>query len=175
VALAVLASGLVSPMHAQADAAAPKPLAGHLVPTFAWPDMDDSTAIISPVSLQGRVVLIDLWATWCTPCRREMPFLHDAHTRFRARGLDILSVSFDLSPGKVTAYRRDSFPMPWLHVYADAAIEGEARRLFRVDSFPRTILIDRDGTVLRVDVGLRGPTLLATLDSVLTGHRIERR
>jgi thiol-disulfide isomerase/thioredoxin len=141
-------------------------LRGRLVPTFAWPSMEDSTVTISPLSLQGSVVLLDLWGTWCAPCRREMPFLHEAYARFKARGFEIVSVAFDVSPGKVTAFRREQFPMPWLHVYATSAIEAEATRLFQVDNFPRTVLIGRDGTVLRVDAGLRGPALALTLDSL---------
>jgi thiol-disulfide isomerase/thioredoxin len=146
------------------------PLVGRLVPTFAWTSMDDSTAIISPPSLRGSFVLIDLWGTWCGPCRRDMPFLHEAYARFRGQGLEIVSVAFDVSPEKVTAYRRNHFPMPWQHVYATSVIEAEATRIFRVDSFPRTLLLDRDGKVLRVDTGLRGPALAATLDSVFAGR-----
>lgn len=128
--------------------------------------MDDSAVVISPLSLQGKVVLIDLWGTWCAPCRREMPFLHGAYARFRSHGFEIVSVAFDVSPGLVTAFRREHFPMPWQHVYATHAIEAEATRLFRVDNFPRAVLVGRDGTVLRVDDGLRGPRLAITLDSL---------
>jgi thiol-disulfide isomerase/thioredoxin len=167
---------VVAPLGAQrAESVSPPPMSaadslrGKLVPTFAWPSMDDSASLVSPLSLQGKVVLIDLWGTWCAPCRREMPFLHDAYTRFRARGFEILSVAFDMSPGKVQAYRREQFPMPWQHVYATASIEAEATRMFRLDNFPRAVLIDRDGRVLRVDTGLRGPALLATLDLVMAG------
>ena len=156
--------------HAQSAASAHESLIGRLVPTFAWTAMDDSTAIISPLSLQGLVVLIDLWGTWCVPCRREMPFLHDAYARFHGKGLEIVSIAFDQSPGKVAAYRREHFPMPWQHVYATTAIEAEATRIFRVDSFPRALLIDRNGTVLRVDRGLRGVALAATLDSIFAGR-----
>lgn len=150
--------------------AALDPLIGKLVPTFAWTSLDDSTSIVSPLSLQGSVVLVDLWGTWCAPCRREMPFLHAAYARFQPQGFEILSVAFDVSPGKVQAFRRDHFPMPWQHVYATTAIEAEAARMFRVESFPRTVLLDRDGRVLRVDAGLRGPALAATLDSVFSGR-----
>lgn len=152
------------------QATAVEPLQGRLVPTFAWSAMNDSTTLISPLSLQGSVVLLDLWGTWCAPCRREMPFLHQAYARFHAAGFDIVSVAFDVSPGKVGTFRRESFPMPWQHVYATTAIEAEATRIFRIDKFPRAILIGRDGIVLRVDDGLRGPALAATLDSALAGH-----
>ena len=145
------------------------PLIGRLLPTFAWPGLQDSAHVISPLSLRGTVVLVDLWATWCAPCRREMPFLHEAYARFHNQGFEIVSVSFDISPGKVEAFRRGPFPMPWKHVYATGTIETDATRLFRVDSFPRTLLIDRDGTVLRTDNGLRGPALAATLDSLFSG------
>lgn len=157
---------------APAQTAGPREgLRGRLVPTFAWPSMEDSTVTISPLSLQGSVVLLDLWGTWCAPCRREMPFLHDAYARFKARGFEIVSVAFDVSPGKVAAFRREQFPMPWLHVYATSAIEAEATRLFTVDNFPRTVLIGRDGTVLRVDDGLRGLQLAQTLDSLFAAER----
>lgn len=167
--IALSAALTVAPLPGQSRRA-PGSLVGRLVPTFAWAAMDDSSAIISPLSLQGSVVLIDLWGTWCAPCRREMPILHDAYARFHARGFEIVSVAFDASPGKVAAYRREHFPMPWLHVYATAVIESEATRIFRVDSFPRSLLIDRDGTVLRVDDGLHGPALVATLDSLFTSR-----
>lgn len=158
-----------------AQAVSRTPLLGRLVPTFAWPALEDSTAVISPLSLQGSVVLIDLWGTWCAPCRREMPFLHAAYARFHAQGFDIVSVAFDQSPGKVQAYRRTQHPMPWQHVFATRAIEAEATRLFGVDSFPRALLIGRDGTVLRIDTGLRGPALAATLDTLLNLRSASRR
>jgi thiol-disulfide isomerase/thioredoxin len=160
---------LANPVRSQ-GVRATDPLMGRLVPTFAWTSMEDSTAIISPLSLHGSVVLIELWGTWCVPCRRDMPFLHQAYARFHRQGLEILSIAFDGSPGKVAAYRREHFPMPWQHVYATAAIEREANRIFRVDSFPRSVLLNRDGIVLRVDTGLRGPALAATLDSVFSGR-----
>lgn len=162
---------LVAPSGLDAQAAtAVDPLIGKLVPTFAWTSMDDSTSIVSPLSLQGTVVLVDLWGTWCGPCRREMPFLHAAYARFRAQGFEIVSVAFDVSPGKVQAYRREHFPMPWQHVFATTEIEADATRMFRVDNFPRTVLLDRSGHVLRIDAGLRGPALAATLDSVFSGQ-----
>lgn len=166
---------VVAASHAGSQELVRAPLVGRLVPTFAWPALDDSTAIVSPLSLQGAVVLIDLWGTWCAPCRREMPFLHAAYARFHAQGFEIVSVAFDQSPGKVVAYRRTQHPMPWQHVYATAAIEAEATRIFGVDSFPRALLIDRDGTVLRVDTGLRGPALTATLDTLFSRSHAPKR
>jgi thiol-disulfide isomerase/thioredoxin len=168
IAAAVLL-GIAVRSDAQAVQAADA-LVGRLVPTFAWPDMEDSTRLISPLSLQGRVVLLDLWGTWCAPCRREMPFLHAAYDRFHPRGLEIVSIAFDVSPGKVLAFRREQFPMPWQHVYATYGIEAEATRLFHAESFPRAVLIGRDGTVLRVDTGLRGPALATTLDSLFAAE-----
>jgi thiol-disulfide isomerase/thioredoxin len=168
--IAMLAASGAAAQGTSAGVRAPEQLIGRLVPTFAWTSMDDSTAIISPLSLRGSVVLIDLWGTWCAPCRREMPFMHDAYAKFHSRGFEILSVAFDQSPGKVAAYRREHFPMPWQHVYATTAVENEATRIFRVDSFPRAVLLDQNGIVLRVDAGLRGVALSATLDSIFSGR-----
>lgn len=132
--------------------------------------MADSTVILSPLSLKGSLVLIDLWGTWCGPCRKEMPFLHEAYAKYRSQGFEILSVAFDESAAKVQIFRSTRFPMPWQHVLATGPIESEASRIFMIDNFPRTVLVDRDGVVLRVDTGLRGPSLLATLDTLLTGR-----
>jgi thiol-disulfide isomerase/thioredoxin len=168
--LGVLVAGslsLASSLSGQGSDSLP-PLLGRPIGTFAWTSIDDSTNIISPILLRGSFVLVDLWGTWCAPCRREMPFMHEAYQRFHSRGFEILSIAFDISPQKVQVFRRDVSPMPWLHVYATAEIEAEATRLFQLDGFPRAVLLDRDGTVVRVDTGLRGAALAATLDSLLT-------
>lgn len=175
IAVVVVDASFAQPAAPARRSSAAESLVGRLVPTFGWTALADSTAIISPLSLEGSVVLIDLWGTWCAPCRREMPFLHEAYANFHAQGFEIVSIAFDTSPGKVAAYRRDHFPMPWQHVYATAAIEAEATRIFHLDSFPRAVLLDRDGTVLRVDTGLRGPALAATLDSLFSGRVVLRR
>jgi thiol-disulfide isomerase/thioredoxin len=163
--VAVLVAGSTA-MRAQPSA--PSPLLGRTIGTFAWESLDDSTNIVSPLSLRGSIVLIDLWGTWCAPCRRELPFMHAAYAKFHAAGFDILSIAFDVSSGKVRQFRREQFPMPWQHVYATAAIEEAATKIFQLDGFPRAVLIDRDGVVIRVDDGLRGPALAATLDTLLT-------
>jgi thiol-disulfide isomerase/thioredoxin len=168
--VAVPAMLLIAPATKGQGSDSLPPLLGRTIGTFAWTSMDDSTNIISPLSLRGSFVLVDLWGTWCAPCRREMPFMHEAYQKFHSRGFEILSIAFDISPQKVQVYRREAFPMPWLHVYATAAIEAEATRLFRLDGFPRALLLDRDGTVIRVDTGLRGPALAATLDSLFAGR-----
>jgi thiol-disulfide isomerase/thioredoxin len=165
VALAVLTGNSTAQSVASRD-----PMIGRLVPTFAWAAMDDSAKIISPLSLKGSVVLIDMWATWCGPCRKELPFMHDAYARFHAQGFEIVSISFDEAPGKVTEFRDDFFPMPWQHVFASPDIENDVVRIFRIDGFPRAVLVDRDGRVLRVDSAVRGPALAATLDSLLAGR-----
>lgn len=169
--VAALAVLLVLPPCAAAQKdLAPLPQEGRPVPVFAWPALHDSASIVSPLSLAGSVVVLDLWATWCEPCRREMPFLHEAWERFHGRGLMIVSVSFDSSPDRVDQYRATSYRMPWQHVHLSREAATDAMHLFRAAQFPRTLLLDRDGTVLRIDHGLRGAGLLATLDSALAGR-----
>ncbi|MCC7053476.1 MAG: TlpA family protein disulfide reductase [Gemmatimonadaceae bacterium] len=162
----LLAAALASPLGGQA---AKEPLVGRLVPTFAWPALNDSTVTISPLSLAGKVALVDLWATWCGPCVREMPTLHAAWVKHRKRGFALVSLSFDSDPATVARFRRSRFAMPWQHVLPSRASRQDAVRIFQAEQFPRAVLIDRDGTVLRVDKGLRGTALLPTLDSALAG------
>jgi thiol-disulfide isomerase/thioredoxin len=100
---------------------------------------------------RGSVVLVDFWATWCSPCRAEMPEIQSAYERFHDKGFDVVGVAIDVASegGRVRQFVTQS-GIPWrtLH-YPD---------LWRVKSVPYSVLIGRDGKVVRV--GLRGRELV---------------
>jgi peroxiredoxin len=104
----------------------------------------DGTAI-SLTDLRGRVVLLNIWATWCKPCREEIPALESLHQRHGAEGLDVVGVSIDLSSERprVEGFARAlgaTYPL-WLDP------DDKVSNTFLAIGVPATYLIDRSGTL----------------------------
>jgi thiol-disulfide isomerase/thioredoxin len=98
---------------------------------------------VSLADFRGEVVVLNLWATWCAPCRREMPSLDRLHARFGGNGLEVIALSLDR--GDVAKVRDfyDELAISSLAVYHDP--DGRAGRELGAPGLPTTILIDRDG------------------------------
>jgi len=116
-------------------------------------------------SFDGQVVLIDFWATWCSPCVHEMPFLKTAWERWHGDGLLILGISLD-GPDR-SGFRQwlEENGIEWPQIHEGRMFECPTAKRFGVDSIPRSILLDREGQVVATD--LRGPRLLQTLERVI--------
>jgi len=98
---------------------------------------------VSLAALRGKVVLLNVWATWCHPCRDEIPELREIHGRYKARGLELVGVSVDAggSDAAIRAFMRD-FRMGY-PVWRDPDERISAQ--FLVVGVPATFLIDREG------------------------------
>ncbi len=100
--------------------------------------------------LHGKVVLVNFWATWCQPCRREMPYLDALYQKFKDQGLVILAIS-DEETGKINellAEKKVSYPIlldPGHKVY----------ELFRLDGIPKSFVYDRDGKLVSQAIDMR--------------------
>ena len=129
----------------------------------------DGRSVITAASFAGRVVLIDVWATWCGPCITEMPVIERVWRRHRAEGFEVLSVSMDRQPGHVTRFRAVRHPMPWRHGFA--TLLDDLPVVFGVKQVPRAILLGRDGTIVAMDHDLRGDALEATVRAALATPR----
>lgn len=98
-------------------------------------------------SLKGRVILINFWATWCGPCREELPILVDLYRKYKDRGLEILAISTDDDQPLVSTFARQyklTFP-----VFNDRT----PKERLRVESIPTTIFLGRDGIIHYRKVG----------------------
>ena len=100
---------------------------------------------------RGDVVMINFWATWCGPCRQEMPLLDDLYSRYQRVGFSLLGVNIDDDSARAMRMVQElgiNFP-----VLFD---EGkEVSRLYQVEAMPVTVLVDREGTVRHVHHGYK--------------------
>ena len=111
--------------------------------------------------LQGKVVLIDFWASWCGPCRRENPHVVNAYRQYGPQGFEVFSVSLDKTRDPwLKAIEQDGLIWP-NHVSDLAGWQNAAARLYGVNSIPHTVLIDREGNIIARN--LRGRALSAQL------------
>jgi thiol-disulfide isomerase/thioredoxin len=139
------------------------------VPSFTVTDVDGHS--ISLASLKGKVVLVNFWATWCPPCRAEIPDLVKLQERYRDK-LVILGISEDeIPPEQVKA-----FAATMKVNYAVAMTTPELKKIFRgVSALPTTFVIDREGKLVRKHVGLLNAPETELEAQVLTGVRTDAR
>lgn len=120
-----------------------------LAPAFMLTTSDGQR--ISMDNLQGKVVLIDFWATWCAPCREALPHIREVAKKFQGQPLVILSVSLDSDEGKWREFVAKN-EMNWPQ-YRDGGFDGNVAKLFGVKAIPHTFTIDADGVLQDEHIG----------------------
>lgn len=138
--------------------------AGSAAPDFTMNDVDGKPVKLS--DFRGKWVLLDFWASWCKPCRRENPNLVKAYNDFKDKGFTILGVSLDKSGDRekwLEAIRADG--LVWTQLSDLKAWENEAAKLYEVNAIPMNFLINTEGKI--VAKYLRGDALIDQLKKVL--------
>ena len=121
----------------------------------------------SAEQLEGSVVLLDFWASWCAPCLAEIPTLRQAVERFGARGFLVLGVSMNRTDRRLVSEFLRRHEVDWPQLHDGRGFAGAIARRFRVEAIPRTLLVDSSGRVVGVDMA--GEVLLAALPALLAG------
>lgn len=135
---------------------------GQLAPDFT--QNDPSGRPVSLRDFRGQYVLLDFWASWCTPCRADNPALVAAYQQFKSRRFTVLSVSVDQDKGKwEKAIAADG--LTWTHVSDLKLMQNEVARRYGIEGVPQNLLIGPDGRVLALN--LHGTALSEKLAAVL--------
>jgi cytochrome c biogenesis protein CcmG/thiol:disulfide interchange protein DsbE len=137
---------------------------GRPAPAYAATALDGGPSSLE--ALRGRPVLLNVWATWCVPCRAEMPALEALHQKYRTGGLAVVGVSIDAAADadRVKGFARDLGVTYALWLDADDHVSG----IFSAIGVPATYLIGKDGTLLWRKLGgleVNDATLQAALKS----------
>jgi thiol-disulfide isomerase/thioredoxin len=116
---------------------------GNAPPDFSVTDASGTTLTLS--KLKGKVVLLDFWATWCPPCRAEVPNLIDIQKSFGDRKFVLISVSLDRDLDAARRFVKEK-GMNWVHVI-DGAAAGALAEKYQIRYIPSTFVIDREGNM----------------------------
>jgi len=115
-------------------------------------------------SLKGKLVLIDFWASWCGPCRKENPNVVRLYNAYKNKGFEIYSVSLDEEKDKwIKAIEKDG--LKWIHVSDLGGWQSSVCSQFNISSIPFTILVSKDGKIIAK--GLRGQALEEKVKEIL--------
>ncbi len=137
----------------------PAPQAGFLAPDFSLNTLTGENIKLS--DLRGKVVLVNIWASWCLPCRAEMPALDRAFQKYKGQGFIVLAINSTIQDSNAKAAEFASTNKLSFPILLDE--KGIATRLYRVQSLPSSFFIGTDGIVREVIIG--GPMSEALLMS----------
>lgn len=126
---------------------APAPVVGAPAPNFTLDDLASNPFTLS--AYKGQVILINFWATWCGPCREEMPAIERQYEALKDAGLVVLAVNLDEPITEVSAFAHEyglTFP-----VLLDSG--AKVNDAYRVRAYPTTFILNREGVISRLHIG----------------------
>jgi peroxiredoxin len=125
-----------------------QPRVNDLAPEISLPNMGGETVTLS--SLKGKVVLIDFWASWCGPCRKNNPHLVKFYKKYHTKGLEIIGISIDQDADAwKKAVEKDK--LLWIQLNDNKGWSASSTNAYHVDAIPASFLIDKKGVIHSID------------------------
>ena len=131
---------------------------------FTLPDLEGNPMKLSDIIAKNKYTLIDFWASWCGPCRAEMPNVVAAYKEYNKKGFGIVGVSLD-SDANAWKSAIEKMGMTWDHMSDVKGWECEGAAIYGVGSIPATVLVAQDGTI--IERNLRGEAIKEKLAELL--------
>jgi thiol-disulfide isomerase/thioredoxin len=136
---------------------------GQPFPDFAEKDLDGKP--ISVAALKGKVVMVDFWATWCGPCRGELPNVIATYKKHHADGFEIIGISLDEDRSALDKFLKETDGMVWPQYFDGKGWSNKIAQQYLVNSIPFTVLIGADGKIIATR--LRGEALETAVAAAL--------
>lgn len=140
--------------------------------SFTMADMNGNNVAVADEFAKHKVTIIDFWASWCGPCRQEMPNLVNTYNKYKDKGLGIIGVSLDEDREQWTS-AVNSMGMEWLQLSDLQGWHNAAAQMYGIQAIPFTIVVDNKGKVLTA--GLRGEQLRAFVAQRLDGTNSKKQ
>ncbi|MDQ7082775.1 MAG: TlpA disulfide reductase family protein [Aquificota bacterium] len=116
---------------------------GKEAPDFRLKDLSGKEVSLS--DFRGKVVLVNFWATWCPPCKEEIPIFQRVYKKYRDKGFEILAISSDSSPDPVKKFVKE-YGLGFIVLYDD----GSVAQKYGIQGLPTSFLINREGKIVKV-------------------------
>jgi thiol-disulfide isomerase/thioredoxin len=105
---------------------------------------------IDLAAMQGKVVLLDFWATWCGPCKGQLPYIRAAHDKWHAKGLEVVGISCDRDEAALRSYLQAA-ALPWRHYFDGRGMKNHYVQKYQLRGIPELWLIDKRGVLRDLD------------------------
>ncbi len=139
---------------------------GASIPNFEFSEMNENTSITKE-SLKDKVYLIDLWATWCSPCLEELPYLTEVYEEYSDKGFDIVSIAMWDDAEDIKEFQNKHWKMPWKNVFVSSEDINQVAKLLEVKFLPKVMLVDQNGEIIAMNSEVKKEKLETTVKNAL--------
>ncbi|RXQ88048.1 TlpA family protein disulfide reductase [Ancylomarina salipaludis] len=132
---------------------------------FSYPNIDGVKTSLS--DLKGKVVVVDIWATWCAPCKKEAPYFHELEKKYHGKDVAFISISLDENKEAWEEYIKRKKP-EGIQLHAPKAFSSDIAKEYKINAIPRFMVFDKEGKVVSVEAPRPSDSILKEMiDSLL--------